>query len=143
MRDTNTMHKILPTMFRGLARTWYHNFDLGSILKYEDLYMKLTTRFSKRILVKKISAKPFAISRREHESTEAYLIRFNEKNIKGRWLTGVFVATKDLINRVDDSVLWRALCLHESNILKIKQVMKNYIQGKENDCGETLASIFS
>lgn len=54
-----------------------------------------------------------------------------------------FVATKALINRVDDSVLWRALCLHESNILKVKQVMKNYIQGKENECGETISSIFS
>jgi hypothetical protein len=102
------MCKILPTTFRGNMRTWYNNLKSGSILSFQDLYVKLVTRFSTSIPTKKSSIELFGIIQGEKQSTQAYLRRFNKEML---WVEDLLkpIGCEALIKGVRSEELWKQL----------------------------------
>lgn len=123
MQDTNTIYKILLTIFCGSSQTWYYNLESRFILNFKDLYAKLKTHFNINIPTIKSSTKLFTITQQEDEVTIIYLKRFKKKMLKLEGLLK-FMVIKALIKKKQlgpgSSHMERAICSPEKIFLKIK-----------------------
>ena len=78
---------------------WYHNLDPKSIIGFKNLYEKLITHFSIRILPKKVFTELFIITQRDKKFITKCLKRVNKEILKLEGSLEI-MAIKALINGV-------------------------------------------
>ncbi|GKV50679.1 hypothetical protein SLEP1_g57376 [Rubroshorea leprosula] len=72
------MCKIFPSTLRGNARTWYYSLPPKSISSYTEMTSAFATKFSSRMLIRKITTELMRVKQRDGESLKNYMSMFND-----------------------------------------------------------------